>query len=428
MCSALAMARRRFRRSMTGQRAMPTGPASCTCANRCPASRCSSRSTCASSGSVQQAIASDPQAVEGQGRHGGRARPRTGGILAMASAPGVPPQGYRAGNPNEWRLRAITDLYEPGSTFKLVTFMAALQEGVIRPARRSSCPTATRRRSTTRTLRTIPDAHPHAVEDWTAREILAHSSNVGTITIAEQRLGQTQPAEVDQGLGFGKLTGVDLPGEQQASVLPDDKWYGTGDPQRPDRREHRRHAAADGGAVRLDRQRRQSGSSRTSRPPSAPSRSRAGAAPARHAARRPRAAQHAHRRRRLRHRHARQDQGIQRRGQDRHDAEVRRQARDLLRPLQGPLRVPDVVRRLRARQASALRRARDGRRAAVRRTSTTSRAATSRRRHSRASPRASCRCCRSSPIVPGSSDNPTSRLQPPWSSPRCARTRASPRV
>ena len=58
---------------------------------------------------------------------------RTGGILAMAAAPGVPPSGYRAGNPEEWRLRAITDLYEPGSTYKLVTFMGALQEGAITP-------------------------------------------------------------------------------------------------------------------------------------------------------------------------------------------------------------------------------------------------------------------------------------------------------
>ena len=153
---------------------------------------------------------------------------RTGGILAMAAAPGVPPAGYRAGNPEEWRLRAITDLYEPGSTFKLVTFMAALQEGVILP----STPFVVHDKYTKtfenpHFVRTIPDAHSHPVENWTASQILAHSSNVGTITIADKRLGQTNLQKWIKDLGFGKVTGVDLPGEQPGRVLPDDKWYGT---------------------------------------------------------------------------------------------------------------------------------------------------------------------------------------------------------
>jgi cell division protein FtsI (penicillin-binding protein 3) len=153
---------------------------------------------------------------------------RTGGILAMAAAPGVPPAGYRAGNPEEWRLRAITDLYEPGSTFKLVTFMAALQEGVILP----STPflvhdSYTKTFDNPHFVRTIPDAHTHPPEHWTARQILAHSSNVGTITIAEKRLGQTRLQKWIKDLEFGKVTGVDLPGEQPGVPLPDDKWYGT---------------------------------------------------------------------------------------------------------------------------------------------------------------------------------------------------------
>ena len=152
----------------------------------------------------------------------------TGGILAMAAAPGVPPAGYRAGNPEEWRLRAITDLYEPGSTYKLVTFMAALQEGVILPSTPFRVPDAyTKTFENPHFVRTIPDAHPHPVEDWTASEILAHSSNVGTITIAEKRLGQSRLQHWIQMLGFGKRTGVDLPGELPGRILPDDKWYGT---------------------------------------------------------------------------------------------------------------------------------------------------------------------------------------------------------
>jgi cell division protein FtsI (penicillin-binding protein 3) len=153
---------------------------------------------------------------------------RTGGILAMAAAPGVPPAGYRAGNPEEWRLRAITDLYEPGSTYKLVTFMAALQEGAILPSTPFRVADAyTKTFENPHFVRTIHDAHSHPVEDWTARQILAHSSNVGTITIAEKRLGQTRLQHWIKALGFGKRTGVDLPGELPGRVLPDDKWYGT---------------------------------------------------------------------------------------------------------------------------------------------------------------------------------------------------------
>jgi cell division protein FtsI (penicillin-binding protein 3) len=153
---------------------------------------------------------------------------RTGGILAMAAAPGVPPAGYRAGNPEEWRLRAITDLYEPGSTYKLVTFMAALQEGAILPSTPFRVADAyTKTFENPHFIRTIRDAHTHPVEDWTARQILAHSSNVGTITIAEKRLGQTRLQHWISALGFGRRTGVDLPGELPGRVLPDDKWYGT---------------------------------------------------------------------------------------------------------------------------------------------------------------------------------------------------------
>jgi len=152
----------------------------------------------------------------------------TGGILAMAAAPGVPPAGYRAGNPEEWRLRAITDLYEPGSTFKLVTFMAALQEGAILPSTPFLVHDTYTKTFEHAPTRTIEDAHPHDPEHWTAREILAHSSNVGTITIAEQRLGQSRLQKWIKDIGFDKVTGVDLPGEQHGVPLPDDKWYGTG--------------------------------------------------------------------------------------------------------------------------------------------------------------------------------------------------------
>lgn len=152
---------------------------------------------------------------------------RTGGILAMAAAPGVPPQGYRAGNPTEWRMRAITDLYEPGSTFKLVTFMAALQEGVITPSTMFTVPDSYTKTFENAPTRTINDAHPHPDEEWSAREILARSSNVGTIMIADTKLRQTNLQNWITKLGFQDPTGVDLPGEAPGLPLPNDKWYGT---------------------------------------------------------------------------------------------------------------------------------------------------------------------------------------------------------
>ncbi len=151
----------------------------------------------------------------------------TGGILAMASAPGVPAAGYRAGNAQEWRLRAITDLYEPGSTFKLVTFMGALQEGVITPQTMFRVPWYYTLFGGTSNARSIDDAHSHPIEKWTATDILAHSSNVGTIKIARDRLTETGLKKWIQLTGFGKRTGVDLPGEEPGQTLPDDKWYGT---------------------------------------------------------------------------------------------------------------------------------------------------------------------------------------------------------
>ena len=215
----------------------------------------------------------------------------------MAAAPGVPPQGYRAGNPDEWRLRAITDLYEPGSTFKLVTFMGALQEGKITPehaVRGAVHLQQVRPHDRGRALRT-------GIEHWTAREILAHSSNVGTITIADKRLGETLLRKWIHLVGIGKQTGVDLPGERKGVLLDDDKWYGTailnvpigeGIAVTPLQMAALYGSVANGGkwiqphvtaaiGGKPDHQLEE--------------------APARHAARRQGAARHAHRRRRLRH-------------------------------------------------------------------------------------------------------------------------------
>jgi cell division protein FtsI/penicillin-binding protein 2 len=147
--------------------------------------------------------------------------PRTGAILAMAQAP-----GYNANDTSHVSLalqrnRSITDTFEPGSTFKLVTISAALQSGIVTPSTKFRLPYSIRVAD-----RVIHDAEPRPTEWMTVSQILARSSNVGAITIA-RLLGPTRLAAWIQRFGFGKLTGIDFPGESQGIVLPVDKWSGS---------------------------------------------------------------------------------------------------------------------------------------------------------------------------------------------------------
>jgi cell division protein FtsI/penicillin-binding protein 2 len=148
--------------------------------------------------------------------------PTTGGVLALASAPGVPTGGYSKATLAEQRLRAVSDGYEPGSTFKVVTIGAALQEGRVTPATRFTVPY-----SMSLFDREITDADHHGTESLSVADILTQSSNVGTVTIARTRLGATALSSWIHKLGFGKDTGVDLPGEFPGAVLPLGKWSGT---------------------------------------------------------------------------------------------------------------------------------------------------------------------------------------------------------
>jgi cell division protein FtsI (penicillin-binding protein 3) len=147
--------------------------------------------------------------------------PRTGQILAMANAPGFDSNRFGAVSPDLHRNRAVTDVYEPGSTFKLVTISGALEDGIVTP-------------QTPFTLaptievadRTIHDAETRGTERMTVQQILAHSSNVGTVTIAE-KLGPGELARWVHRWGFGSQTGVDFPGESSGLVLPLQQWSGS---------------------------------------------------------------------------------------------------------------------------------------------------------------------------------------------------------
>jgi cell division protein FtsI (penicillin-binding protein 3)/stage V sporulation protein D (sporulation-specific penicillin-binding protein) len=147
--------------------------------------------------------------------------PRTGGVLAMAVAPGFDANRFGAVPADRRRNRAVTDMYEPGSTFKLVTVSGALSEGIVTPRTAFTLPTSIQVAD-----RIIHEHDPRPTERMSVARILSQSSNVGTVTIA-QRLGGKRLAKWIDRFGFGKPTGVDSPGESRGAVLPFDRWSGS---------------------------------------------------------------------------------------------------------------------------------------------------------------------------------------------------------
>jgi cell division protein FtsI (penicillin-binding protein 3) len=139
--------------------------------------------------------------------------PRTGEILAMASEPGFDANRYPETSRDVQRNRAVTDTYEPGSTLKVVTVAAALSEGLVTPSTEFSLEPKIQVSD-----RVIREAHRRRTERMTVAEILSRSSNVGTITLAEQ-LGRERLEAWIERFGFGKKTGIDFPGET-AGILP----------------------------------------------------------------------------------------------------------------------------------------------------------------------------------------------------------------
>jgi cell division protein FtsI/penicillin-binding protein 2 len=147
--------------------------------------------------------------------------PRTGGILAMAVERGYDANRYPI-VPRDWqRNRTVTDTYEPGSTFKVVTVSAVLSEGLVTPHTAFTLPYSIHVAD-----RIIKDAHPRGTERMTVDQILSHSSNVGTITLAEKLGSQRLSAWISR-FGFGHKTGIDFPGETRGIVPPLANWSGS---------------------------------------------------------------------------------------------------------------------------------------------------------------------------------------------------------
>jgi cell division protein FtsI (penicillin-binding protein 3) len=148
--------------------------------------------------------------------------PRTGEVLAMANMPTFDPNRVSRSKPEARKNRAIADVFEPGSTNKTITAAAALQHGVVTPKTETIvpdnvplCPE-----------KTFRDSHSHAPELMTFAEIVAKSSNVGTIMTARE-LGPERLYKAELDFGYGRRSGVDLPGESPGIVRPAQSWYCT---------------------------------------------------------------------------------------------------------------------------------------------------------------------------------------------------------
>jgi cell division protein FtsI/penicillin-binding protein 2 len=147
--------------------------------------------------------------------------PRTGDVLAMAVAPSFDANRFGAVTPDASRNRAVTDVYEPGSTFKLITVAGALSDGLVVPTTSFVLPYSIQVAD-----RVIHDAEERGTETMTVARILAQSSNVGAITLAE-KLGRDRLYHWIRRFGYGRPTGVGFPGETAGFVLKPDEWSGS---------------------------------------------------------------------------------------------------------------------------------------------------------------------------------------------------------
>lgn len=145
--------------------------------------------------------------------------PKTGQVLADATAPTFDASDPGAASAGETGNRTVTDMYEPGSVNKMIVAAAALQSKTLTPTSVLTIPPTLRVADAT-----FHDADPHGTEHLTFTGILAKSSNIGAIEIA-QRLGNATVDAYLKAFGFGKPTGIGLPGES-AGVLPDVNSWG----------------------------------------------------------------------------------------------------------------------------------------------------------------------------------------------------------
>ena len=147
--------------------------------------------------------------------------PRSSTVLALANWPRVDANDFGSAPGYAGQNRAVGFIYEPGSTFKAFTVAGALQDRVVKPDEFFNLPP-----TITVADRTIEESHERGTVDLTTAQILAQSSNVGTVKIG-QRVGPDRFDVWVRRFGFGRRTGIELPGEEAGQVLRRVKYSGS---------------------------------------------------------------------------------------------------------------------------------------------------------------------------------------------------------
>ena len=145
--------------------------------------------------------------------------PGTGEVLAMANEPTFDPNRFQESSFEAHLNRAVGWVYEPGSTFKLVTLAAALEEQLTTPNEVINC----QHGSIVLAGHVIHDHEPY--DNLTVEQVLAQSSGVGVIKLA-LRLGEERFYRYITAFGFGARTGIEAPGEERGLVKPPRRWSG----------------------------------------------------------------------------------------------------------------------------------------------------------------------------------------------------------
>ncbi len=169
---------------------------------------------------AQQIVAG---AVEQHGATGGSAvvyNARTGEVLSLAEHPTYDPNDPGAAEEQDRGNRSISNVFEPGSTGKVFTMAAAIEEGTVTPASQYEVPYEMYFDG-----HRIKDSRPHPHQKLTLAGVLKNSSNVGTVQIAETLDPQVR-YDYLRAFGLGEKTGVQLPGESAGTVHPVEDWNG----------------------------------------------------------------------------------------------------------------------------------------------------------------------------------------------------------
>ncbi|WP_242454369.1 peptidoglycan D,D-transpeptidase FtsI family protein [Bailinhaonella thermotolerans] len=146
---------------------------------------------------------------------------RTGHVLALANAPGLDLEHWEKAPAESLSNRALAEVFEPGSTNKVITAAAAMETAGVRPETTFVVPD--RYKCADRVLR---DSHPHPVQHLTFAGVLATSSNVGTLQAAE-RVGKQGLYDFMRKFGFGRKTGLGFPGEAAGLLPKPETWSGS---------------------------------------------------------------------------------------------------------------------------------------------------------------------------------------------------------